>query len=87
MSDVHIFTATSANGASSEFVSNKDYLLLEEENAELKRKLEKAMSLIKKAQNIERDRVREECGNPGFDGPMTIMTWMDEMIKEIEEIK
>ena len=42
MSDVHIFTATSANGASSEFVSNKDYLLLEAENAELKRKIELA---------------------------------------------
>lgn len=58
--------------------------IVKKENAKLKRKLEKEMSLIKKAQNIERDRVREECGNPGFDGPMTIETWMDEMIEEIE---
>ncbi|MNJ94843.1 hypothetical protein D3C87_125460 [compost metagenome] len=45
--------------------------------------LEEAVELIKAEQNLERDRIFEDAGCPGFDGPMTIGTKFDSFLEKV----
>ena len=75
MSEVHVFTATNANGTSSEFISNKDYLLLKAENAELKRKIELAKN--------QRDAWIGECYKEDFGLRQYTINKANEALKSI----
>lgn len=55
-------------------VSDFIHVVPASEKQRLQTLLEEACRLLKKAQFEERDRIYEDAGSPGFDGPMTIQT-------------
>lgn len=52
---------------------------------EIDKLIKESLPNIRKTQLIERERIFEEAGSPGFDGPTKIMTDLDESILKLNK--